>query len=344
MFFKDNSILRKYEKHKFKFQKYIYIYDKGIYNKTINERICERNKYMKAYITDIQRFSLRDGDGIRTTVFLKGCNMKCPWCHNPETIGKEPDLMFYKDKCIGCGKCFEVCPLGAHKTENNQHIIDRNICTNCGKCAEVCYAQALKMCGKAMTAQEVMLEVRQDIPYYKNSGGGVTVSGGEVLCNKEFTLELAKMCKAENIHFAIESNISFPYEYCEELFKACDLVMCDIKIFDDEKHKAFTGVSNKNVLENVKLLDKLGVPVIVRTPLIPDATDSIENLIAIASYIKDMKNLVRYEILDFNPLGEGKYRGLDKENKYIDARPEKKDKLSAIGEEISKLGVTVKII
>ena len=93
---------------------------------------------MKAYITDIQRFSLRDGDGIRTTVFLKGCNMKCPWCHNPETIGKEPDLMFYKDKCIGCGKCFEVCPLGAHKTENNQHIIDRNICTNCGKCAEVC--------------------------------------------------------------------------------------------------------------------------------------------------------------------------------------------------------------
>ena len=299
---------------------------------------------MKAYITDIQRFSLRDGDGIRTTVFLKGCNMSCPWCHNPETIGKDPELIFYKNKCIGCGKCFEVCPENAHKAVNGEHIVDRSLCENCGKCAQSCYAGALKMIGKEMSTEQVMAEVRQDIPYYRNSGGGVTVSGGEVLCNKEFTLELARICKAENIHFAIESNISFPYEYCEELFRACDLIMCDLKIFDEEKHKEITGISNKNILENIKKLDELGIPVIVRTPLIPDATDSIENLAAIASYIKDMKNLVRYEILNFNPLGEGKYRGLDKENKYIDARPEKNDKLEAVKDEISKLGVSVKII
>lgn len=299
---------------------------------------------MKAYITDIQRFSLRDGDGIRTTVFLKGCNMNCPWCHNPETISKEPELIFYANKCIGCGKCFEVCPNGAHKAVNGEHVIDRELCRNCGKCAEICYAEALKMIGKEMTAEQVMAEIRQDIAYYGNSGGGVTVSGGEVLCNKEFTLELAKMCKAENIHFAIESNISFPYGYCEELFLSCDLIMCDLKIFDDEKHREITGVSNKNILENIKKLDTLGIPVIVRTPLIPDATDSLENLTAIASYIKDMKNLVRYEILNFNPLGEGKYKGLDRENKYIDARPEKSDRLKGIKDEISKLGVNVKII
>ena len=299
---------------------------------------------MKTYITDIQRFSLRDGDGIRTTVFLKGCNMNCPWCHNPETIAKDPELIFYKNKCIGCGKCFEVCPNGAHRIANGEHIIDRTLCKSCGKCAESCYAEALKMIGREMTAEQVMAEIRQDIPYYKNSGGGVTVSGGEVLCNKEFTLELAKMCKAENINFAVESNISFPWEYCEELFKACDLVMCDLKIYDDEKHKRITGISNKNILENIKKLDTLGMPVIVRTPLIPGTTDSIENLTAIASYIKNMQHLVRYEILNFNPLGEGKYKGLDKENKYIDARPEKNGRLEVIKNEISKLGINVKII
>lgn len=303
-----------------------------------------KGTYMKAYITDIQRFSLRDGDGIRTTVFLKGCNMKCPWCHNPETIGREPELIFYKNKCIGCGKCFEVCSAGAHLVSGDDHVIDRAKCTNCGKCAEACYAEALKMCGREMTVEEVMREIRQDIPYYVNSNGGVTVSGGEVLCNKEFTAELAKACRAEGIHFAVESNISFPWEYCSELFLLCDLVMCDLKVFDEAKHKELTGISNRNVLDNIKKLDALGKPVIVRTPLIPGATDDMENLCSIASYIKDMKNLVRYEILNFNPLGEGKYRGLDRENKYIDARPEKNDRLEEIKSVLSDYGVDIKII
>ncbi len=299
---------------------------------------------MKTYITDIQRFSLRDGDGIRTSVFFKGCNMSCPWCHNPETLKSEPELIFYATKCIGCGKCFEVCPNNAHKIVGDNHIVDKTLCTSCGKCVDVCYAGALKMCGKEMTVEEIMKEVRQDIPYYKNSGGGVTLTGGEVLCNKDFAIALAKECRKENISVAIESNISFPWDYSKELFELCDLIMCDIKIFDDAKHKEMTGISNKNVLENIKMLDTLGKPVIVRTPLIPGATDGMENLIAIACYIKDLKNLVRYEILNFNPLGEGKYKGLDKENKYIDARPEKNDKLEAILAQLSKTGVTVKII
>ena len=299
---------------------------------------------MKTYITDIQRFSLRDGDGIRTSVFFKGCNMSCPWCHNPETLKSEPELIFYSAKCIGCGKCFEVCPVGAHKADGEKHIIDRDLCRNCGKCADTCYAGALKMCGSEMTVEDIMLQIRQDIPYYKNSGGGVTLSGGEVLCNKNFAIALANACHKEDISVAIESNISFPWEYAKELFDVCDLIMCDIKIFDEEKHRELTGISNKNVLENVKKLDELGKPIIVRTPLIPGATDDIGNLTAIANYIKDMKNFVRYEILNFNPLGEGKYKGLDKENAYIDARPEKNDKLDAILGELSKTGINVKII
>ena len=299
---------------------------------------------MKSYITDIQRFSLRDGDGIRTTVFFKGCNMKCPWCHNPETISNTPELMFYESKCIGCGKCLEICPVNSHRSIDERHIIDRTLCTNCGKCAEVCYAGALTMCGKEMTVEEIMSEIRQDAEYYKNSGGGVTLSGGEVLCNKELALEIANACHKEGISVAIESNISFPYDFAEELFKASDLIMCDFKIYDDEMHKKYTGVSNKNVIENLKRLDKCGKPIIVRTPLIPNVTDSTENLCAIASFIKDMKNLVRYEILNFNPLGEGKYKGLDKENKFATARPEGTDKLEKIKNILSGIGVKVKII
>lgn len=299
---------------------------------------------MKALITDIQRFSLSDGDGIRTTVFFKGCNMNCTWCHNPETISSHSELMFYETKCIGCGKCFEVCPTKAHRVENEKHIIDRNLCVNCGKCAEICYAEALVMCGKEMSVDDVMKQVRQDVEYYKNSGGGVTLSGGEVLCNKDFATMLADACHKEGIEVAVESNISFPFEYAKELLEKVDLIMCDIKIYDDDMHKKYTGISNKNILENIERINSLGIPFIVRTPLIPNVTDKLENLCAIANYIKDFNNLVRYELLNFNPLGEGKYKGLGKENKFESARPFNGDKLDELSDEIRKTGVELKII
>lgn len=299
---------------------------------------------MQGIITNIQRFSLTDGDGIRTTVFFKGCNMNCSWCHNPETIGQESELMFYKNKCIGCGKCFEVCPTGAQQVVDSKHVIDRAKCVNCGKCAGVCYAEALVMCGKQMSVEDIMHEVRQDKPYYDNSNGGVTLSGGEILCQKEFAMALADACRKENINVAVETNLCFAYDYAKELLEKVDLIMCDLKIFDDEAHKEHTGVSNKNIVENIKKLDSLGIPVIVRTPLIPGATDSKENLGDIAKYIKDMKNLFRYEILNFNPLGEGKYKGLDKENKFESARPFGEEKLGEIRALMDEIGIAYKII
>lgn len=295
-------------------------------------------------VSNIQRFSLNDGDGIRTTVFLKGCNMKCEWCHNPETLSKNTELMFYEAKCIGCGKCFEACPNKAHKAENGKHIIDRTLCTNCGKCAEICYAQALVMCGKEMTVSDVMKEVRQDKEYYKNSGGGVTISGGEVLCQKDFAKEICIACHDEGIKVAVETNLSFPFDYAKELLLHTDLIMCDIKIFDDNSHTKHTGVSNKLLLENIKKLDSLNIPVIVRTPLIPGVTDSEENISAIAAYIKGMKNLRRYEILNFNPLGEGKYKSMGKENKFEKCRPFKADDLTYIEKILSQAGIPFKIV
>lgn len=299
---------------------------------------------MKSLITNIQRFSLTDGDGIRTTVFFKGCNMNCKWCHNPETIKHESELMFYENKCIGCGKCFEACPNGAHEVIDGKHIINRDKCANCGECAKVCYAEALVMCGDEMSVEDIMYQVRQDKAYYDSSNGGVTLSGGEVLCHRDFAIELTDACHKEGISVAVETNLCFEYDYAKALLEKVDLIMCDLKIFDDDTHKKYTGVSNKNIVENIKKLDELGITVIVRTPLIPGATDSAENLSDIATYIKDMHNLVRYEILNFNPLGEGKYKSLDTENAFESARPFGKDKLDVIEKCMTEVGIEFKIV
>ncbi len=295
-------------------------------------------------ITDIQRFSLNDGFGIRTTVFFKGCNMKCTWCHNPETISAKQQVHLYASKCIGCGKCFEVCPKGVHYVEEGVHRLDRTKCVGCGACADACYAEALSMSGKTMSVSEVMREIVQDIPYYKESGGGVTLSGGEVLCQREFALGIIEACKEQGIHTAVETNLNFKFDAIAPVLKSVDLIMCDMKIFDDDKHKEYTGVSNTNILENIKKADELGVPMIVRTPLIPGATDDDTNIIEIAGFLKSLKNLVRYEVLNFNPLGAAKYQSLDMENPFEAAKPFKEERLSQIGSMLDEIGISYKII
>ena len=296
---------------------------------------------MKHLITDIQRFSLSDGPGIRTTVFFKGCNMRCTWCHNPETLSPSEDLLFYPAKCIGCGKCTAACPTGAQKIEDGHHVIDRDLCTKCGKCTEVCYAEALVMSGCEMTVEEILREVRRDKAYYEASGGGVTLSGGEVLCHVDFATELAKACRKEGVSVAIETNLSFPYEHIKPLLDEVDVVMADVKLFDDEAHKTYTGVSNKNTLENLARITEL--PLIVRTPLIPGVTATEDNLRAIAKSLAGKKNLVHYQLLNFNPLGASKYAGLDTENKFIEARPYTDDEMRAFGTMLSDIDAPVKV-
>ena len=300
---------------------------------------------MKGMITEIQRFSLNDGPGIRTTVFFKGCNMKCEWCHNPETLHFGQELLFYPTKCIGCGHCFTECPVGAHYlSEAGEHCIDRQSCINCGKCAEICYADAVVMCGKEMSVEDVMFHITQDKAYYENSGGGVTLSGGEVFMQKDFAVSLVEYCKKEGIHTAIESNMNFPVDMALDLCSKVDLIMCDIKIFDEKSHIAHTGVSNSKILNNIKLIDNLGIPTIVRTPLIPGITDTVDNISSISKYISDMKNLVRYEMLNFNPLGASKYEGLNIKNPCKDAEPLKKERLDEL-EKIATVNVAkVKVI
>ncbi len=299
---------------------------------------------MKGTISNIQRFSLTDGEGIRSTVFFKGCNLSCTWCHNPETIKRTPELMFYESKCIGCGKCFEVCPEDAHKIISEKHIIDRTKCVNCGKCAGLCYAEALVICGKEMSIEEVLKEVIQDKAYYNSSNGGVTLSGGEVLCQKDFAIKLTDACHREDISVAVETNLCFSFEYAKDLLEKVDFVMCDLKIWNKEKHEEYTGAENPKIIENIKKLDELNIPFTVRTPLIPGATDDCENIKAIAYFLKELKNLKRYEILNYNPLGEGKYKALDMKNDFESARPFGKERLDEIKTVLDETGINYKIV
>ena len=296
---------------------------------------------MVGKITDIQRFSLSDGPGIRTTVFFKGCNMACKWCHNPETINSRNQLMFYEEQCIGCGRCFSVCPQSVHRIEDGKHVIEYEKCVACGKCVEACFAEALRFPGREVTVEEVGREIVQDIPYYQLSEGGVTLSGGEVFCQTAFADAIVDFCKDKGISVAVETNLCHDFAVIEPVLKKLDLVMCDLKIWNEDKHKKFTGVSSQMIKENIKKLNELGIPMIVRTPLIPGATDDNENLLAIAKFLSGLENVQYYELLNFNPLGGSKYKALHHEYKYADAKPFSQVRLDEIKELLKEYKVKI---
>lgn len=299
---------------------------------------------MYGMITDIQRFSLNDGPGIRTTVFLKGCNLHCAWCHNPETIRKKNELMVYPANCIGCGHCVPVCTSGARSIAAGVLQFDRSRCTACGACAAVCFPGALKMAGRSVSVAEVMGEILQDRAYYADSGGGVTLSGGELFCQAEFTDALIDACREEKIPVAVETNLNWQFESARPILEKLDLIMFDVKIFDSVEHKRWTGVENAELLDNARRLDTLDRPLIARTPLIPGATDSAENIRAIAGFLRNFRNLRCYELLNFNPLGDSKYRALEEKNPFVSARPLKPEALNRLREAAESVGnLTIQI-
>lgn len=273
---------------------------------------------MKGTVTDIQRFSLHDGPWIRTTVFLKGCNMSCAWCHNPETLRSGPELLYYSASCMDCGECVKVCPAGAHRMEGGRHVFDRSLCGSCGRCAGVCFAGACILSGKLMGVEEVLEEVMQDEAYYRRSGGGITVSGGEAFMQPEFVAELLKYCREKGIHTAVETNLSFPWERMEAALAHTELVMLDIKHWDTREHRRWTNQGNVRILDNIRRLTGTGIPYIVRTPVIPGVNDSEECISSICRFLVQEGQAEYYELLRFNPFGGVKYQALGKQDVFAE--------------------------
>jgi pyruvate-formate lyase-activating enzyme len=230
----------------------------------------------KGMIADIQRFSLHDGPGIRTTVFLKGCNLRCAWCHNPETIAFQPQVLLRPDKCI-----------------------------HCGGCAEGCFAGARVNCGRERTVGDVMAEILLDAPYY-GADGGVTISGGEPLCQPDFTLNLLTACEEAGVHGALESNLSLPWPVIEPVLRHCRLLMADLKCWDSTVHERYTGAPNEAIKANLMKAAGLGLPLLLRTPVVPGVNDREEEIAAIAAFASQLKTLVCYELLPYHSLGLAK--------------------------------------
>ena len=290
-------------------------------------------------VTNVQRFSIHDGPGIRTTIFLKGCNLRCFWCHNPETWRSQPEIELYPDRCLGCGECLKICPNEVHQLVNGKHILQRERCVGCGLCAENCFAQALVLVGEKKTVQEVMDEILQDRPFYENSKGGVTLSGGEPLLQLEFSRAILQRCQEEGIHTAIETAANVSWDRLAAILPFVDLVMMDIKIMDSAKHQEYTGVPNERILANAQRLSEQPQPLIIRTPIIPGVNDSPAEVKAIAHFISSFPNLLYYELLPFHPMAKSKYQSLDLNYKAQNLRPPSKEKMDTLTQAALDCGV-----
>jgi pyruvate formate lyase activating enzyme len=261
-------------------------------------------------VFDIMRFSTRDGPGIRTTVFLKGCPLACWWCHNPESQNPAPELMVRANLCIDCLACMEACPEGAITPTKASVVTDPERCTLCGTCLEVCHAEARQIVGREMDVEQVMVEIRKDLAFYDESGGGVTFSGGEPLMQAGFVAALLQACKLEGIHTALDTSGSAPWEAVDSLRSDVDLFLYDLKALDDEIHLRYTGVSNRRILDNLIRLSGHRHTIRVRIPLIPGINDSLEVLQALAEFVNCLPNRPEVELLPYHLTGVEKYHRL----------------------------------
>ena len=291
-------------------------------------------------IFDIQRYSIHDGPGIRSTVFLKGCSLRCFWCHNPEGIKPNPEIQFEPEKCIGCGECVLACTQGAQYLSSTQRFYDRDGCTVCGQCADTCYTGGLSLVGGTMSVEDVLAEVLPDRPFYQDSGGGVTLSGGEPVLQNEFACDLLARCQAENIHTALETAGYYPWEHLDRLLPHTDLVMMDLKHMDSERHRAATGAPNEKILANARRLAETDTPLVFRLPVIPTVNDNYDAVRAIACFVLELSDVrkapIPIQLLPFHRFAESKYTSLGQRYRAhtLPATVENMQELKAIVKEL----------
>ncbi|MHB8895270.1 MAG: glycyl-radical enzyme activating protein [Candidatus Geothermincolia bacterium] len=262
-------------------------------------------------IFNIQRFSIEDGPGIRTTVFMKGCPLRCVWCHNPEGLEKKKQLMWFDVRCIGARDCLAACTMGALKLTGGGMVIDRERCDGCGRCQEACPAGAIEVVGREITAREAFDEVARDEAFYRNSGGGLTISGGEPTMQPGFVEQLLTLAGDAGVPTALDTCGYCSHGVLAKLLELSDMAMLDLKVMDEARHVELTGVELAPVLESGRVIARSGTPLWVRTPVIPGCTDTEENIGRIARYIReDLSTVERWDLLSFNNTCGSKYQRL----------------------------------
>ena len=263
-------------------------------------------------IFDIKRYAINDGPGIRTAVFFKGCPLECWWCHNPESQSEQPQMMFRSNRCKSSRACVQVCPRNAIIC-NNGSVTNWEICDDCGKCVEVCYAGARELVGRKVTVDQLLEEIKRDIPFYDQSGGGVTFTGGEPIYQKEFLWEALSACKQQQIHTVVDTSGHCSWENFKVFLPLVDLFLYDVKLMDKNKHIKYTSTSNRLILSNLLKLSEKGAHIIVRIPLIPGINDDNENLDKCASFLTMLPSLDGVALMPYHDIGIAKYKALGRE-------------------------------
>ncbi len=298
---------------------------------------------LEGIVFNIQRYSIDDGPGVRTTVFMKGCPLTCLWCSNPESQCMQPEVSYRYTSCKNCGTCVKVCPVNAITLDDDGVHIDRKKCTLCEECVKNCVPQALSVSGKKMTVEEVFKIVNKDADYYEASGGGVTASGGEILSQAEFVAELFKRSREAGFQTNADTSGYGDPAALEKILEYSDLVFFDLKHMDPEKHKEYAGVTNELILKNLELVAKKGVPAVIRVPLIPGYNNSEENLHALGRTVRDIIPEAPVNVLPYHRYGANKYRMIDMVYQLDDVPELTQEELDKAKEIIESYGLKCEI-
>jgi pyruvate formate lyase activating enzyme len=307
-------------------------------------------------IFDIKKYAIHDGPGIRTTVFFQGCPLNCWWCHNPEGLSHQPVLLYRANRCVLCGSCVEACPQKGIEIrsgpsphtplpvgEGNIAVTDHTKCDVCGECAEVCYYGAREISGREMTLAEVLAEIERDVPFYDQSGGGVTFSGGEPLLQPVFLAALLRECKAREIHTVVDTSGFAAWEVVDSIRNNVDLFLYDLKLMDDSRHKKYTGVSNQLILSNLKRLADGGQQIEIRIPLIPGINDDVENLQQTTKFIARLPNITGIELMGYHNIAAAKYAALGRDSPLPDTAPPQEEDMRNSARYFEDVGMSVKV-
>ena len=295
-------------------------------------------------IFDIKKYAINDGPGIRLTVFFKGCNLSCQWCHNPESISLEVQKMYTASKCIGASKCLDNCPNEALKMTSEGIVTDYNVCNLCGICAEVCPTKAFKMLGNNMPISELMKQIDNEAIFFDQSGGGVTFSGGEPLLHSEYLLEALKECGKRMYHRVVDTSAFSNEKTILEVADNCEMFLIDLKLMDAEKHKLYTGVSNEKIHSNIRALAQTNCDLVFRIPLIKNVNDTDENIISTAEFISSLKlNSAEVNLLPYHKVAENKMMKLGIPEEFIQFEKPNSERIKLIISIFKNYGISAKV-